>query len=242
MTAAQLPRIDPERTLGELVAERPSRARVLERAGIDYCCHGDRRLVDAATEAGLDPGALAAALAVVTDTEGAHIDRLDPVSLVEHIVSTHHAYLHEELPLLDALATKVAGAHGGRHPELAEVARLMGEIRLDLEPHLAKEEAVLFPAIRRAADGPTSQALGSLSEPIGVMLAEHDRAGDLLARLRQAAGDYVVPDDGCASYRSLYERLAHLEADTHRHIHLENNVLFPAVAGTDQLGSSVYRR
>ena len=166
------------------MAERPSRARVLERAGIDYCCHGGRRLVDAATEAGLDPGALAAALAVVTDTEGAHIDRLDPVSLVEH-------------------------------------------------------EAVLFPAIRRAADGPTSDAFRPLSEPIGVLLAEHDRAGDLLAALRQAAGDYVVPDDGCASYRSLYERLAHLEADTHRHIHLENNVLFPAVAGTDQLGSSV---
>lgn len=37
----------------------------------------------------------------------------------------------------------------------------------------------------------------------------------------------------CASYRSLYERLAHLEADTHRHVHLENNVLFPAVTAEE---------
>ena len=231
MTTTPMPTIDPERTLGQLVAERPSRARVLERAGIDYCCHGDRRLADAARDAGLDPTALAAALAVVTDTEGAAIDRLDPVALVDHIVATHHAYLHEELPLLDALASKVRDVHGSRHPELVDVARLVTEIRLDLEPHLAKEETMLFPAIRARAGSPSEGWSGRIADPIRVMMAEHDRAGELLADLRAAADGYQVPDDGCASYTSLCERLAFLEADTHRHIHLENNVLFPAVLG-----------
>ncbi|MDP3406649.1 MAG: iron-sulfur cluster repair di-iron protein [Brevundimonas sp.] len=222
MSATEVPTIDVERTLGELVAERPARARVLERAGIDYCCHGHRRLLDAATDAGLDPDAVAAALAVVTDTAGVEVDGLDPVALVDHIVDTHHAYLHEQLPLLDALATKVRDVHGGRHPELVEVARLVAEIRAELEPHLAKEEMVLFPAIRAAATS-------AIANPVRVLMAEHDRAGELLVEVRAAAQDYVVPDDGCASFTSLYERLAHLEADTHRHIHLENNVLFPAV-------------
>jgi regulator of cell morphogenesis and NO signaling len=231
MSATEVPTIDIERTLGDLVAERPARARVLERAGIDYCCHGQRPLREAATEAGLDPGAVAAALAVVTDTVGVEVDQLEPVALVDHIVDTHHAYLHEELPLLDALATKVRDVHGGRHGELAEVARLVHEIRLDLEPHLAKEEAVLFPAIREAATGRSDFPFGPIANPVRVLMAEHDVAGDLLVELRRAAGDYRVPDDGCASYASLYERLAHLEADTHRHIHLENNVLFPAVVG-----------
>jgi regulator of cell morphogenesis and NO signaling len=229
MSATEVPTIDVERTLGELVAERPARARVLERAGIDYCCHGHRRLLDAATDAGLDPDAVAAALAVVTDTAGVEVDALDPVALVDHIVDTHHAYLHEELPLLDALATKVRDVHGGRHPELVEVARLVAEIRVELEPHLAKEETVLFPAIRAAATGRSDFAFGVIANPVRVLMAEHDRAGELLVEVRSAAQDYVVPDDGCASFTSLYERLAHLEADTHRHIHLENNVLFPAV-------------
>ena len=218
------PAIDVERRLGALVAERPARARVLERAGLDYCCHGHRRLVDAATDAGVDLDEVAAALAAVTDTTGAEVDELDPVALADHIVATHHAYLHEELPLLDALATKVRDVHGGRHAELAEVARLVDEIRVDLQPHLAEEETVVFPAIR---DGSTC----AIAHPVRVLMAEHDRAGELLVELRAAAQDYVVPDDGCASYRSLYERLALLEADTHRHIHLENNVLFPAVVG-----------
>ena len=228
-TTATTP-IGIDRTLGDLVAERPARARVLERAGIDYCCHGQRTLAEAASEAGLDPQAVAAALAVVTDPSGADVDRLDPVALVEHILATHHAYLHEELPLLDALAAKVRDVHGERHPELAEVARITREIRLDLEPHLAKEEAVLFPAIREAAGGRSEFPFGSLGNPIRVLLAEHDRAGELLEELRAATSGYVVPADGCASYASLYERLAHLESDTHRHVHLENNVLFPAVA------------
>ena len=70
---------------------------------------------------------------------------------------------------------------------------------------------------------------GTLRNPISVMLAEHDTAGSLLARLRELTHDYQVPSDGCRSYHVLFARLAGLEADTHLHIHKENNVLFPAV-------------
>jgi regulator of cell morphogenesis and NO signaling len=57
---------------------------------------------------------------------------------------------------------------------------------------------------------------------------EHEHAGELLEDLRTVTADYEVPADGCASYRSLYERLDAVERDTHVHIHKENHVLFPA--------------
>ncbi|HSP02253.1 MAG TPA: iron-sulfur cluster repair di-iron protein [Acidimicrobiales bacterium] len=229
MTTLDASRGQLDRTLGELVAERPARARIFERLGIDYCCHGHRPLVDAAGEAGLDPAAVAAELDAVDDVAGADVDRLEPVALVDHIVDTHHRYLHEELPLLVALAEKVHGVHGGRHPELARVAALVTEIHDDLVPHLAKEEQVLFPAIRAWADGQQSFPFGTLSNPVRMLMTEHDRAGELLEDVRAVTDGYQPPADGCASYVSLYERLEHLELDTHRHIHLENNVLFPAV-------------
>lgn len=216
-------------TLGDLVAERPARARVLERYGLDYCCHGDRTLAAAATAQDLDPEAVAGELAAVTDPSGADVDALEPVALVDHIVNTHHAYLHEELPLLVALADKVHGVHGARHPELERVAALVAEIRDDLEPHLAKEERVLFPAIRKWADGQREFAFGTLANPVRMMMLEHDRAGELLDELRTVTDGFIVPDDACTSYGLLFERLAALEVDTHRHVHLENNVLFPAV-------------
>ena len=222
--------IDPDRKLGELVAERPARARVLERAGIDYCCHGRRTLEEACRSADVDLDQVVTELDAVAETAGAEVDQLPPVALIEHIVATHHRYLDEELPLLVALATKVRDVHGERHPELAEVARLVEAATDDLVPHLAKEERVLFPAIGLMVEGQRDFPFGVIGNPIHMMLTEHEVVGALLGELRAVTGDYAVPDDGCASYRSLYARLEELETDTFRHIHLENNVLFPAVA------------
>jgi regulator of cell morphogenesis and NO signaling len=215
-------------TLGDLVATRPEAARVLDRFGLDYCCHGDRTLDDACAAAGLDPRVVGAAMPEPDDGEAASWTALEPPALADDILATHHAYLHEELPLLDALAAKVVSVHGERHPELHEVQRLFVAVRDDLEPHLAKEERVLFPAIHAIAAGRRDFPFGSIENPIRMMDVEHDRAGELLAELRAATHEYAVPEDACASYRSLYERLAELEHDTHVHIHKENHVLFPA--------------
>jgi len=54
---------------------------------------------------------------------------------------------------------------------------------------------------------------------------EHDPFATLLVELRPLINRYQVPPGGCASYQPLYARLA---ADTHLHVHLENNLLFPA--------------
>ena len=218
-------------TLGDLVAANPAVARVLEPLGLDYCCRGDRTLVDACAATGADASVVAAAIADL-DVEGDTTwTSLDAPVLAAHIVDTHHRYLHEELPLLDALAAKVLSVHGDRHAELADVQRLVAEVRADLEPHLIKEERVLFPAINALADGQTEFAFGSVANPIRMMMIEHDRAGELLTELRAVTDTYRVPEDVCASYRSLCERLAALELDTHLHIHKENHVLFPAALG-----------
>ena len=215
-----------DRTLGEIAVENPAAARVLERFGLDYCCGGTRPFADACADAGVEPGVVAAELERAP-VEAAAWAKLDAPALAEHIVATHHQYLHEELPLLDALAEKVLGVHGQRHHELSYVRRLVAAIRADLEPHLMKEERVLFPAIAGLASGQREFPFGTVANPIRMMSFEHDRAGELLAELRAATAGYAIPDDACVSYRSLYERLALLEADTHEHIHKENNVLVP---------------
>ncbi len=212
-----------ERTLAELVTERPSAARILESFGLDYCCGGATALVVACAAAGVSSDAVLAALA----EEHHHVEpewaSMSPTELVDHLESVHHAYLHAEMPRLTALAEKVAGVHGGRHPELLEVLADVLELRDDLEPHLMKEERVLFPAIRRHVPG------AQLAAPISVMLSEHDSTGALLEQLQRSALDFELPEDACGSYRALYHGLGELVRDTHLHVHKENNVLFPAV-------------
>ncbi len=151
--------------------------------------------------------------------------------LMDHLERTHHVYLGEALSRLTAITGRVIDAHGARHPELYDVSVALQELRTDLEPHLAKEEQILFPMIRQlyASEELPTFHCGSLQNPITMMEAEHDRAGAVLARLRSLTSGYTPPSDGCATYVALYAGLAELEADTHLHIHKENNVLFPAV-------------
>ena len=223
--------------LGSIVADRPAAARVLDRVGLDYCCRGARTLAAACAAAGLDAGDVAAEIDSLVDDGRVDWPSMTPVELADHIVATHHAFLHEELPLLEALAAKVSTVHGKRHPELVEVEALVRALGADLEPHMAKEERVLFPAVHALFEGRTEFPFGSVANPIRVMMAEHDRAGELLAELRRVTNGFVVPEDGCGSYRSLYDRLVELDHDTHVHIHKENHVLFPAVL-REELGSS----
>lgn len=227
--------IEPLASLGAIVTDHPRVARDLDRLGLDYCCGGRRSLADACRERGLDLEAVVHVLSVGALGAPAEAwSSMGPADLVDHIEATHHAYLHEDLPRIEALLEKVEGVHGERHPELAFVSTTFDELALELDPHLAREEQILFPLIRELATPSGDESAEAadppaLDAPIRVVLSEHDRAGELLEQLRRLTDGYVAPADACASYRALYAALEELEADTHLHVHKENNVLFPAV-------------
>jgi regulator of cell morphogenesis and NO signaling len=225
--------LTPSTSLAEIAATNPSLTRELERLGLDYCCGGKRSLAEACQQQGLDPDAIAAELVSMPIAAEPAADwiGLPPEELVDHLETSHHQFLKRELPRLSELAAKVSRVHGGKHPELVEAAQVLVEIRADLEPHLRKEEEVLFPMIRSLASATSRPTFpcGSIGNPITVMEHEHTAVGALLERLRQITGGYQAPEDTCASTRALMAGLAELEADTHLHIHKENNHLFPAV-------------
>jgi regulator of cell morphogenesis and NO signaling len=223
--------MSPSPTLASIVDADPAAARILERHQLDYCCGGQRTLDQACADRGIEANRVQAELDASPGGAPAEWADLDPAALVDHLESTHHRYLHDELPRVAALTRKVVGVHGDRHPELRAVASTFDELQAELEPHLRKEERVLFPMIRELTEAPVAPSFpcGLVESPIRVMLLEHDRAGELLAALRELSAGYQPPADACASYRALYRALEELEADTHLHVHKENNVLFPAV-------------
>ncbi len=221
-------------SVGQLAAENPSLMALFDKLGVDYCCGGDRSLVDACADSGLTVDEVLTAIqeVVASPSTIANDDwtNLDMLGLVDHIEQTHHRYLTEEMPRLAELAYKVVNVHGGNHPELAAIRGVLSSFIADMDPHLMKEERVLFPIVREiaVATEPTSFHCGSVANPIGMMRYEHEQVGEMLAEMRRLSNGYTPPDDACASFEALYEGLAALEADTHQHIHKENNVLFPS--------------
>lgn len=217
-----------DRTVGELVAERPGRSRVFQTFGIDFCCQGGRTLREACEHKNL------AVSSVVEQLEAELADKsapgknpagLPPDELVAYIVETHHEFLRRELPRLHAMSERVANVHGGHTPSLVELFRVFLALEEELEVHMANEEQVLFPAIIALSKG--EAASRALESPITQMRHEHEEVGAGLARLRELSHGFQPPLEACNTYRALFAGLHDLEEDTHRHIHLENAVLFP---------------
>ncbi len=237
------------KTVREYALEIPAATRIFEKLGIDYCCGGSRSLVDACTAVGISVDEVLDSLNADSESVSTSAARdwqaLSQAELITHIIDKHHAFTREELVRLEALLAKVSGVHGENHPELFQIQEQFGKLRCELEPHMLKEENVLFPYIVQVEEAAlANQTLPpppfrTVQNPVRVMMAEHDAAGYILGRMREASSDYAVPPDGCISYKTLYSALRALEVDLHQHIHLENNILFPRAVAMEDLSRSI---
>lgn len=230
--------INSTMTVREVANELPAATRLFESLKIDYCCGGNRPLTEACASAGVEVDDVLEMLKVSSQPAAQangtmNFQSLPLAELITHILDTHHVFTKQEMARLQLLVQKVISAHGEKHPELHKVASLFTQLCADLDPHMFKEERVLFPyivALGRAGgeNGPAPFApFGTVNNPVRMMMREHDTAGEILRELRTVTSDYTTPADGCISYRTLYEALEAFEKDLHQHIHLENNILFP---------------
>ena len=232
--------IRADSTVGEIVAARPLLARTFESLGIDFCCGGRQTLAAACERKGLGTAATVALLessAAAPAPGAAEVDAaaMGLVQLADHIVSTHHAYLKEELPRLFEMAARVSTKHAWRDPRLKEVADAVQELATEMFCHMQKEEVILFPLVREIATAaPGGPGCGHLAGPIRQMEAEHEAAGNLTRRLRELTDGFRPDGDACNTHRALLAGLEQFEADLHRHVHKENNILFPRALAAAQ--------
>jgi regulator of cell morphogenesis and NO signaling len=232
--------LETTKTVKEYALEMPGATRIFEKLGIDYCCGGGKSLADACVTAGVAVDEVLGSLEQIGNSDETSASEgwqtASLAELITHVVEKHHAFTRQELARLEALLIKVCGVHGQNHPELFRIQKQFQELNRDLEPHMLKEERVLFPYIIQMEEAAKNNLtlpappFGTVQNPVRVMMAEHDAAGDILREMREVSSDYAVPEDACISYQTLYGALAALEADLHQHIHLENNILFPRAA------------
>lgn len=223
------------RTVGEVVASDFRAAAVFEQFGIDFCCGGRRTLAEACRAAAADPDRVVNALQALPVAVASQDDvaRWPIPRLIDFIVSVHHAYVRSAMPALTRHLTKLMIVHGSRHPELARISAYFDQIVVDLTQHMLKEEQVLFPYVRELSEsdgggGRKQSPFGTVANPIRMMEREHQEVGDAMRIIRELTRGYAPPDDGCGTYTVAMAELREFERDLHRHVHLENNVLFAA--------------
>lgn len=226
-------------TVGEIVAADFRTAKVFETHGIDFCCGGKVALSATCLEKGLDIDAIKKDLEVV---QSAPVERSqnysswEPPFLTDYIVNIHHSYLKENDAQIATYARKIAGVHGAHHPEVIQIASIFDKIATDMTTHLKEEEEVFFPALKRAyaakMTGTTTEAKDreTIRASLLRLHREHEEIGDAVHLIRHLSKDYSIPGDVCNTFMVTYQKLKEFEDDLHKHVHLENNILFPKAA------------
>lgn len=227
--------INPEgMTLADIVKENIRAAIVFEEFGLDFCCKGKRPLTEACADKNIDTAEVVKSLENLnTNNSSEKFDEWTPAFLVDYIVNNHHQYVRRMIPIVTLHADKVASVHGSNHPETIEIADLFLQVREELESHMMKEERVLFPYIKQIwnvkekNEKLTPPPFGTIQNPIRMMEAEHVSAGDTMYKIRELSENFNPPADACNTFKALFSELKEFEEDLHKHIHLENNLLFP---------------
>ncbi len=230
---------DLEKTVSQYVLEHPELTRVFETLGIDYCCGGKKPIGELFEKKGLDAATFVQVLPFMLrngQEQVADPGALSLDALIENIVHTHHAYLRQELPRINALVEKVAAVHGKQETRLLALHSVIQQFTDEINAHAAKEEHVLFPAINQLlqAQEPPRFPFGTLANPIQAMEMEHDQAGGGLEEMRALTDGFTPPEWACNTFRALYDALGTLEKDMHIHIHKEINILFPRALELEQ--------
>jgi regulator of cell morphogenesis and NO signaling len=228
-----------DRTIGQIVADDYRTAKIFEHHGIDFCCGGNVALAATCAKKGIDLAAITRELERVKSEPVERSQNYlswEMPFLADYIINAHHTYLKENTGQIAAYAYKIAAVHGAHHPEVIEIAAIFEKIAGDLATHLREEEEVFFPAIKRAdaatkaGAGPAPKDLETIRESLGKLGREHEEIGDAIHTIRHLANEYAIPSDVCNTFVVTYQKLKEFEDDLHKHVHLENNILFPKSA------------
>ena len=232
-------------TIAEIVTNNFRTAAVFEKYGLDFCCNGKKTIEQACSEKNVDYSKILTELVNLKIGNGqtdAKFDEWELDFLIDYIVNNHHKYVNKMLPVISAHAQKVASKHGANHPGAVKVAKMFTAIEQEMKHHMMKEEKILFPHIKYLVKNKNegikieSPYFGTIKNPIVMMEKEHQSAGDGMYEIRSLTNNYEIPADVCNTYNVTLKELKEFEEDLHKHIHLENNILFPkAIALENEL-------
>lgn len=235
--------INDQNTVGEIVAQDYRTAAVFQSFDIDFCCKGNRTLREACEKSRVDVEDMLEDLGQVMQRKDDSTPDFQswPLDLLaDYIEKTHHRYVEKAIPVIHRYVEKVCSVHGHRHPELNAIADQFYAAADELTSHMKKEELILFPYIRKLVQAKLAgqplprPPFGTVQHPITMMMQEHDIEGNRFREIANLSGSYTPPPDACTTYEVTYASLQEFEEDLHRHIHLENNILFPKAIALEE--------
>jgi regulator of cell morphogenesis and NO signaling len=140
--------------------------------------------------------------------------------LIDLVLERFHAAHRRDVPELLGAAKRLEAEHAEDPSWPKGLAALIERINGRLAAHMAKEEIVVFPRMRRGGGAP-------LDRPLAVLHAEHEDLERDMGALRAMSNAFTAPGSASAEWRELYAGLRKFADDLAEHTRIEDEVLFP---------------
>lgn len=150
--------------------------------------------------------------------------------LAEYISETYHDYLKELIISLEIHLGTMLKIDTIQQPGVTSIRNCVQELKVALEKHVSREENILFPFISNLTKNNTAPNLqpeifsGHL---INKIKKEHAKISEILNKIRKLSHNYLPPANSSSSLKLCYAQLFNLEQDIHKHVFVEENILFP---------------
>lgn len=226
----------PETAIGLIVSEIEETIPYFEKLRIDYACNGDLTLREACEMAGVPVEEAIGVLGIMARRPAGSEDwdHRSMAEIIHYLVHYHHAFTRVQIEAVNGLLEEVCRSLGFEQPQMLLLKDLFKEMGRELNAHMTKEEDRIFPYLlqrEEAEAAGTTPALLSLEDslfgqPIRILHWEHQLTGAEWAQIRLLTDEYRPPEGMGDKVAGLLKELRELELDLHRHVSLENNVLY----------------
>ncbi|WP_405604801.1 DUF542 domain-containing protein [Polaribacter sp. Asnod1-A03] len=222
------------KSVAGIVTENINTASIFKKYKIDFSFHGNMLLSKVCEENNIKPEIILEELKSVSVNQFYLKDynswELD--FLIDFLINIHHEYEEENVLLLKECSKKAVKIHGKQIKELIEINKLIQDISDEMLEHMKNEETVLFPYIKKLIEAKNKNKKikiihSPLNEPIDALEDDHNKVGKTFKRISFLTNNYKVPENACNTLKVLYVKLQQFEEELKKHIHLENNILFP---------------
>ncbi|AMC11868.1 hypothetical protein Lupro_11595 [Lutibacter profundi] len=220
-----------EQTVAEVVSGNVGADHVFSKYNIDFCCGGNVTLEKACQEKGITFEVLKKEIETLVNSisNETNFSEMDEISIINYAQNVFHNYFKENIPLVSALALKVAEVHWKQHKEVIEINNLFNQIVPELNEQMAAEEKNLFPILKKETLQRKETELKSVVKTTQNMENVDKQIGVVFKRLANLTNSYTPPVGACNTFKLLYEKLHEVELKLHNYMHFEINILFPRV-------------
>jgi regulator of cell morphogenesis and NO signaling len=190
------------KTIAEIVSDDISTASVFKKYQLDFCCGGGKTVENACKIANINVDDVVNDLLnnkSKNDAPNLNFKDWSAEFLADYIVYVHHTYVKQNLSIITEFAEKVANVHGQHEPRTIEIAKLFSNISSELTSHMAKEEGILFPAIK-AKEADYNFQLDE--KTLSLIEDEHEEVGTIIKRIQELSDNFTTPEWACNTFKA----------------------------------------